>query len=107
MNILHNIRYGRLHYNCSDFLYKTIYVGDAILVSPVENDDGIITCHESEIIINPIMLDLLRYSNKYFHELDKDQIYFEGANILNPMSYNIYNIVPKKNVVYIEAWIND
>jgi len=107
MNCLYNIKYGNLHYKCSEFLYKTIYEGNAILVSPVENDNGIMTCHESEIINNSIMLDLLRFSNKYFHELDEEQIYFEGANILNPMAYIIYNIVPKKNVVYIEAWIND
>jgi len=107
MNILHNIRYGRLHYNCCEFLYKTIYVGDAIFVSPIENDDGIITCHESNIINNPIMLDLLRFTHKYFCDLEKGQIYFEGANILHPMGYIIYNIVPKKNVVYIEALIND
>ena len=107
MNILHNIRYGRLHYNCCEFLYKTIYVGDAIFVSPVENDDGIITCRESNIINNPIMLDLLRFTHKYFKDLEEGQIYFEGANILHPMCYIIYNIVPKKNVVYIEALIND
>jgi len=107
MNILYNIRYGRLHYNCCEFLYKTIYVGDAIFVSPVENDDGIITCRGSNIINNPIMLDLLRFTDKYFKDLEEGQIYFEGANILHPMSYIIYNIVPKKNVVYIEALIND
>jgi hypothetical protein len=107
MNYLYNIRYGRLHYNCNEFLYKTIFVGNAIFVSPVENDNGIITCRESNIIKNPIMLDLLRFTDKYFKDLEEGQIYFEGANILHPMSYIIYNIVPKKNVVYIEALIND
>ena len=81
----YNIYFDNLHYSCENYLYNTIYYGECIMKHTIiYYDDNYdiedYALFESEVIRNPIMLDLLRFTSKYVDE-DTHHRFVEGYDI--------------------------
>lgn len=81
----YNIHFDNLSYCSNDYLYDTIYNGECIMSHTILyfDDNGEIeeyALFESDVIKNPIMLDLLQFTSKYVDD-DEDHHFAEGVDI--------------------------
>ena len=81
----YNIYFDNLSYCSKDYLYDTIYNGECIMSHTILyfDDNGEIeeySLFESDVIKNPKMLDLLRYTSHYIDE-DTHHHFVEGFDV--------------------------
>ena len=81
----YNIYFDNLHYCCENYLYKIIYHGKCVMKHTIlyfDNNGEIeeYALFESDIIKNPIMLDLLRFTSNYVDE-DEDHHFVESFEV--------------------------
>jgi len=81
----YNIHFDNLSYCCENYLYKIIYHGECVMKHTILyfDDNGDIeeyALFESDVITDPIMLDLLRFTSNYVDE-DTHHHFVEGYDI--------------------------
>jgi len=81
----YNIHFDNLSYCCENYIYNTIYHGECVMKHTILyfDDNGEIeeyALFESDVITDPIMLDLLRFTSNYVDE-DTHHHFVEGYDI--------------------------